>query len=165
MPTIISGLQDVDLGNEAGGASQWNIDYYANQAGKYSSDAQRYRDAAYNDYEAARTSYNQTFSDFQAVPTTPDQATITSILNETYKTVGLLATAAKSSSDLVQFYSDQLSQNGSTPKAVAATQITSLNTYLSKAQSHLNTLLSDTNNLQSDQQNICLLYTSDAADE
>ena len=32
----------------------------------------------------------------------------------------------------MQFYSDQLTQNGATPKSIAATQITNLNSYLSK---------------------------------
>ncbi|MDE1924630.1 MAG: efflux RND transporter periplasmic adaptor subunit [Patescibacteria group bacterium] len=154
LPTIISGLQDVDLGSEAGGASQWNIDYYSSQVSKYNSSAQSYRDAAYNDYETARTSYDQTFSDFKSLSSTPDQATITKILSETYATTGLVATAAKSANDLIQFYSDQLTQNGATPKSTAATQITNLNSYLSKAQSHLSTLLSDVNNLQGDQQSI-----------
>jgi HlyD family secretion protein len=153
LPTIISGVQDVDLGNEAT-AGQWNIDYYKSQAAQYSPSAQLYRDAAYNDYEAARTSYDQTSRDFKALSSTPDTATIESILNETYKTTGLIATAAKSANDLIQFYSDQITQNGGTPKPVANTQITNLNSFLSKAQTHLTALLGDINNLQSDKQSI-----------
>ena len=80
LPTIISGVQDVDLGNEAAGASQWNIDYYASQASKYNSQASAYRDTAYNDYETARASYDQTFSDYQVAPLYPGPKTITSIL-------------------------------------------------------------------------------------
>jgi HlyD family secretion protein len=151
LPAIISGLQDADLGTEAGGASQWNIDYYESQASKYNSEASAYRDAAYNDYIAARTSYDQTFSDYKSLSSTPDQATVTKILQETYQTTGDIATAVKSANNLIQFYSDQLGQNGATPKTIAATQITNLTAYLNKAQTHINTLLSDTNSLQSDQ--------------
>ncbi len=76
------------------------------------------------------------------------------MLGETYKTTGLIATAAKSSYDLIQFYSEQITQNGGAPKSVAATQITNLNSYQSKLQSHLTSLLSDTNSLTTDKNNI-----------
>ncbi len=156
LPAIISGLQDVDLGTEASGGSQWNIDYYVSQTSKYNSEASAYRDTAYNDYIAARTSYDQTFSDYEALSSTPDQATVTKILQETYQTTGAIATAVKSANNLIQFYSDQLGENGATPKPIAATQITNLTSYLNKAQTHINTLLSDTNSLQSDQETITL---------
>jgi HlyD family secretion protein len=154
LPAIMSGLQDINLGTEAGGASQWNIDYYSAQAGQYNINAQSYRNAAYNDYLAARNSYNQTFGDFKTLSSTPDHTTIEKILSETYQTDGLIATAVKSSSDLVQFYIDQLTQNGVTPKSIANTQINNLSSYLSKSQSHLTTLLSDTNTLASDEESI-----------
>jgi len=156
LPAIISGLQDVDLGNEAAGASQWNIDYYESQVSKYSTEATAYRDTAYNDYTAARASYDQTFADYQTLPSTPDQTTITNILQETSSTTAAIATAVKSANNLIQFYNDQLTENGSTPKPIAATQITNLNSYLSKAQTHINTLLGDINSLTSDQQSITI---------
>ncbi|HEY5383159.1 MAG TPA: HlyD family efflux transporter periplasmic adaptor subunit [Candidatus Paceibacterota bacterium] len=151
LPAIISGLQDVDLGIEASGGSQWNIDYYVSQATKYNSAASVYRDTAYNDYIAARTSYDRTFSDYEALSSTPNQATVTKILQETYQTTGAIATAVKSANNLIQFYSDQLGENGATPKPIATTQINNLTSYLNKAQTHINTLLADTNSLQSDQ--------------
>jgi len=156
LPAIISGLQDIDLGSEAAGSGQWNIDYYTSQVSKYSSQASEYREAAYNDYETARASYDQTFSDYKSLSSTPDQATITTILNETYATTGAIATAVKSANNLIQFYNDQISKNGGTPIAVSNTQITKLTSYLSEAQSHINTLLNDTNNLQTDQENITI---------
>lgn len=154
LPAIISGLQDVDLGNEAAGASQWNIDYYESQTSKYSTQASTYRDTAYNDYETARASYDATFADYQALPSTPTQAQITQILQETSDTTAAIATAVKSANNFIQFYNDQLTENGATPKAIAATQISNLTSYLSKAQAHINTLLADTNSVASDQENI-----------
>lgn len=156
LPAIMAGLQDVDFGNEAGGVTQANIDYYENQITKYNSQATSYRDDAYNDYETARASYNQTFADYQALPSTPDQATIVKIMAETSATTADIATAVKSTNNLIQLYNDVLTQNGSTPKTVAATQITNLTSYLSKSQTHINTLLNDTNSLTSDQQNILI---------
>lgn len=154
LPTIISALQSIDLGTDASGGAQWNIDYYADQASKYNPSAPQYRDIAYSDYQAARTSYDQTFADFKSLSATPDQATIEKILQETYTTASLVATAAKSSNDLIQFYSDQLTRAGATPKAIAAVQITNLQSYQTKAQAHITALLSDTNSLQSDKDGI-----------
>ncbi len=154
LPSIMSGLQTIDLGSAAGGSSQWNMDYYEAQAAQYSTAAESYRDDAYNSYETALESYNQTFSDFEAATSSPDRATITQLLSETYQTTGAIATAVKSANDLIQFYTNELTQNGATPKAVAATQLASLDTYLSETQTHLTALLNDTNSLQSDQQNI-----------
>ena len=148
LPAVITALQDIDLGTAAASPNvQWNIDYYENQALKYNSQAASYRDTAYNSYIAARKSYDQTFSDFQALGSAPDQATIEKMLSETSQTSALLATAAKSSYDLIQFYSDQLTQNGITPKTIATTQITNLNTYQSKLQTHITNLLSDQNSI------------------
>jgi len=154
LPTIISGLQDTDLGTEAGGSSQWNIDYYESQAAQYSTQAPSYRDAAYNDYLTARTAYDQALSDFKMATSSPDQVMVEQLLAESYSTTQLLSTAAKSSNDLLQFYTDELTQNGSTPKPISTTQITNLNSYQSKAQSHLATLLSDTNALANDKNSI-----------
>ena len=156
LPDIMAGLQDVDFGSEAGGATQTNIDYYENQIVKYNSQASTYRDSAYNDYQTARLSYNQTFADYQTLPSTPDQATVTKIMAETSKTTADIATAVKSTNNLIQLYNDVLTQNGLTPKSVATTQVANLTSYLSKAQGHINTLLSDSNNLISDQSNIAV---------
>ena len=153
LPDVISGIQDTDLGNEAS-ASQWNIDYYKNQTQQYNANAGTYRDAAYNDYQAARASYDKTFADFQAVSSTPDQATIEKLLVEVHDTVGTIATAVKSANSLIQLYSDAVTQNGGTPKTIATTQITNLNSYLNKSQSHLTALLNDTGSITSDKASI-----------
>ena len=155
LPAIITALQDVNLGNEAASPGvQWNIDYYRDQALRFNTQATSYRDTAYRDYLAARDSYNQTFSDFQSLGATPSQASIESMLTETQTTTALMATAAKSSYDLIQFYSDQLTQNGLAPRPIAATQIASLNTYQSKLQTHITTLLSDENSLTNSKNSI-----------
>ena len=156
LPNVIAALQDTDLGTEASGGTLWNIDFYLNQVEAYNTNinAKSYRDAAYNDYQAARTSYDATFDDFKNVSATPDHATIERMLDETYKTASLMATAAKSANDLVQLYSDQVTLNNRTPVTFATTQITSLQTYQSKLQSHITALLNDTNALANDKGSI-----------
>ncbi len=155
LPAIIASLQDINLGNSASDQNlQSNIDYFQDQAKVYSPLAIEYRNAAYNDFVAARKSYDQTFLDFKSLTATPDKKTIEKMSIETRDTTGLLATAAKSSYDLLQFYSDQLTQHNHTPKTIATTYITNLNTYQTKLQSHLTTLLADQNSIASNKNSI-----------
>jgi multidrug efflux pump subunit AcrA (membrane-fusion protein) len=150
LPAIISGLQDSVTGTGATQGQMWNVDYYKNQAFTYSPLAQSYRDAAYNDYMTARTAYDKTFNDFKGMSSAPDHSAVSAMIDETNKTTSLVANAVKSSNDLIQFYSDQITQNGGTPKALAATQITSLTGYLNKSQSHITALSNDKNQLTND---------------
>ncbi len=156
LPSIMTGLQDVDLGSETNKAQQWNIDWYENAASKYDlSRAQSYRDDAYNTYLAAKASYDATFADYKTVNiATADNATIERILSESYQTIQLSINAVKSANALIQFYSDQLANNNLTAPAIATTQINSLSSYTSKLSSHGSSLFSDVNSIQSDKQNI-----------
>ncbi len=140
LPDIMTNLQSILLGGSAGGSSVWNIDYYKDQTSGYSIQATDYRDIAYKDYITAREAYDKAFNEFKSVPSTPTQSQVEVSLIETQKTAALVTTAIKSANNLIQFYSDQLTRAGVSPKAIAATHITSLNNYQSTAQSHLATL-------------------------
>lgn len=154
LPTIISGLQDINLGTTASGGSQWNVDYYAAIAANYSPLSKLYRDDAYNDYIAARKAYETAMLHFKSAPSSPDQVATDALLKETHDTALQIATAIKSSTALVQFYTDQLTQAGASPKSIATTHISTLNTYASQTQSHITALLGDINTLSSTKQDI-----------
>jgi RND family efflux transporter MFP subunit len=156
MPSIMTGLADIDFGYETNRAQQWNIDWYENQAAQYdATGAQTYRDAAYGAYNAAKASYDQTFADYQKVNIASADATTTeSLLNETYKTAVAVLNAVKASNALIQFYSDKLSAQNLTAPAIASTQITTLSGYTSKLTSHSATLFSDTTGITNDKQSL-----------
>ena len=146
LPTIMTGIQSVDFGTDAAGnANQWNIDYYGTAASKYDSRGNEYRNDAYTAYQAARVSYDKTFADYKAMPATPDAATVEKLLTETYATATLLQNAVKSTYTLIQFYNDQLTQAGLTPKTAATNNLSTLNGYTSKLSPHTTNLLADTN--------------------
>ncbi len=155
LPSVMTGLQNVDFGYDASGASgQWNIDYYGTTAALYNASGNDYRDAAYNAYETARASYDKTFADYKTLPSSPDATTTEKLLTETYKTGVLMQNAVKTSYALIQFYSDQLTQAGKTPRAAATANIASLNTYTSKLNPHVSALLADTNGIASDKSSV-----------
>ncbi len=170
LPSIMTGLQNVDFGYDAAGnGSQWNIDYYGTAATTYDARGAQYRNDAYNAYEAARASYDLTFADYKAMPAQPDQATVEKMLKETYNTSQLVSAAVKSTYALIQFYSDQLTQNGKTPKQSATTNLADLNTYTGKVNPHVTSLLNDTNSLANDkasvdQKQAALTKTQNGAD-
>ncbi len=156
LPTIMTGLQDVDFGSETNKIQQWNIDWYENAASKYDlAHAQDLRDSAYAAYTSAKTSYDATFMDFKNVNLASADATTTeNILSETYTTLGLVTNAVKASNALIQYYSDQLTANNLTVPSIATTQISSLSSYTSKLSSHSSSLLSDSTSISADKQSI-----------
>ncbi|MDE2213316.1 MAG: efflux RND transporter periplasmic adaptor subunit [Patescibacteria group bacterium] len=156
LPSIMSGLEDVDFGTETNKSDQWNIDYYDNAIAKYdATDAQTYRDDAYNSYQTANTSWTTTFNDYKSVDlATASTSTIQSLLTETYNTIGLITNAVKDSNALIQFYSDELTSNNLTTPSIATTQISNLATYTSKLATHSSALLGDTTTIQNDEGNL-----------
>lgn len=153
LPTIMSGLQDTIMGNEAS-ANQGNLDFYSDSAKVYDARADQYRNDAMTAYNNARTAYNQNFTDFKNTDSNSAPATISSIIDETYKTSNTIAEAVKDVNNVVQFYNDVLTQKNIKPIAVAGTQLTALNGYTSKATSHVSDLLAAQTSIQNNQTDI-----------
>jgi RND family efflux transporter MFP subunit len=156
MPSIMTGLADVDFGTETNRAQQWNLDWYENQAAQYNQvSAQTYRDSAYSAYLAAKASYDKTFADYQQVNIANADATTTGkLLKESYDTLVLVLNATKATNALIQYYSDQLGNQNLSQPAIASTQISALAGYTSKLASHTATLFSDTSTITSGKQNL-----------
>lgn len=154
LPSIMTGIQDVDTGTEADHGSQWNIDYYRNATEGWDTSALSYRDDAYNSYSAAKTAYDAGYADYKVTSQTSSTSTIESMVNETYNTTKSVSDAVNSANSFLQFYEDQVKAHGTNPVATADTGISDLSTYISKINSHLSALLADVNTIQSDEQSI-----------
>lgn len=154
LPSIITGLNTIDFGTTASRGTQWNIDYFQVQAAQYASnpaEAQTYRDNAYNAYTTAKASYDKTFADYQSASRGADATTTARLLQETYDTTRLIANAVKLSNSLIQYYQDKLTALNYTPITESTSDLSQLNSYTGKVNSHLTTLLSDINNLRNHQ--------------
>jgi HlyD family secretion protein len=140
LPNIMTGLQDVLMGNEAN-KNQDNCDYYADAVRNYNPSSDQYRDDAVNSYETAVTAFNKSFADFKNITRSSSTDQITAVINETYATSNTIAEAVKDTSNLVQFYSDTLTENNVKPIALAATQLNTLNGFTNLINGHVTDLL------------------------
>ncbi|MFA5087373.1 MAG: efflux RND transporter periplasmic adaptor subunit [Candidatus Paceibacterota bacterium] len=140
LPAIATGLNNLLFGNSFNNY-QTNLDYYTGAGFKYDSKIQQYRDDAYSKYQKAKAAYDQNFSDYKNSTRSMSSDEIESLINETYETTLLLSDAVKSSSDLIQFYKDQLTDESVSPNSLADTHLATLNGYMSKTNSSLSSLL------------------------
>jgi len=149
IPTVIAGLQDMLFSSAPSlGSAQWNIDYYADQAGKYNDKASDFRKDTFDKYQAARAAYDKNFEDYKAAGRFSDIVTIEALMEQTYETTKNIAEAVKSTNNLIQFYKDEFIKRGAVPATTANTHLTVLNSYTSTTNGHLVELLSVINTIK-----------------
>jgi len=147
-PGVMSGLQDILFGYDFA-SNQWNIDYYASAVRGYDENSLQYRDDACEKYQIAREKYDQNFQDYKSTGRFPDNATVESLIGETYETTKDMSEAIKSIINLIQFYQDKLIERGLRVQSLSDTHLNSLNSYTSKTNSYLSSLFSSINSIQS----------------
>jgi len=152
-PDMITTLKDTLMGNQAN-SNQWNMDYYADAANRFNENAYEYREDAYNSYIAARDGYTAAFAAYKLTSRDSDDATVVSILNQSYETALKIATAIKDESNLIQFYKDQLIVHGLTPVALAETHLTKLSTSTGLVNSRISSLLSTRRTIENNTETI-----------
>lgn len=154
VPSIMTNLESILIGDTASNHTQWNIDYYQNAIIAYDNRGTEFRTTAYNDYLAAKSAYDTAFAEYQSLGTAPDTAAIEKSLTDSYAAVRLIARALKSSTTFIQLYIDTSKAHNFTPSSVATAAITSLAGYTNTVNSHLSSLVSYTNSLKQDKQSI-----------
>lgn len=148
LPTVIAGLNSI-LTSYDYDSSQRNLYYYADAIRLYYQDISIVCDETYAKYLAVRKAYDQNFINYKSVSRFSDKTQIEAIINQTYETSRLVAEAIKSASNLIQVYKDKTAEAGRQPKTLADTHLSNLNGYVSKANSHVQSLSSAKNNIQS----------------
>ncbi|TSC77059.1 MAG: Uncharacterized protein G01um101431_242 [Parcubacteria group bacterium Gr01-1014_31] len=151
LPDLMTSLNDILYDNTLDG-SQWNLDYYVNAIKAYDEKVFQYRDAADAAYQTARTAYDENFSDYKEASRFSERAEIEALIDETYETVKGVAEAVKSAANLIQFYVDTLAERRARPQALSATHLNSLNGHTGTTNSHLLSLLSIRNSVQSEKE-------------
>ena len=151
LPDIMTGLKDVDLGTEASRGVQWNIDYYKSAVVTWDPEAGTFRDNAYQTYTTALSSYNTSLADYQATSASSATSSIASIISETARMTQDVQTALNASDALLQLYEGQIKDHNQVPSPFADSSLTNLSNYLSKMNTHVSALLSDSNTITNDQ--------------
>lgn len=149
LPTIMADLQTAVYGNSLSN-SQQNIDFYTNAAYTYDSNVQQFRDSLVKSYQTALDGYTKNFSDYKSTTRFSDNNTIDSIIGETYSTTKDIAQALKDTNNLIQFYKDTLAKNSIKENTTADTQLATINSDASKANSDIVSLLGTQNTIKND---------------
>lgn len=144
LPALIAGLQSI-LYSKSFDPSIENVYYYSNSVETYDASVVKYRNDVIAAYHVARTSYDKNFAAYKATSRFSTNEEIEALIGETYDTTKNIAEAAKSATNLIQFYKDKLIERNLQPSSVADAHLSSLATYTDKTNSHLTSLLSAQN--------------------
>jgi HlyD family secretion protein len=151
LPSIMKGLDDILYGNTFNNY-QDNIDYYNFVTYTYDERVTQYKDSAAASYKTARASYDKNFQDYKSSNRYSDTATVDALITQTYNTSKDIAQSIKDTINLIQFHEDTLTYYNLKINSTADTHITSLSSYLSKANSDISSLFNITSTIKNDKQ-------------
>jgi multidrug efflux pump subunit AcrA (membrane-fusion protein) len=154
LPDVMAGLYNTLFLNTYS-TSQQNIDYYAKGIwGYYDPKSSVWRDAAYNNYQAAKSAYDKNLADYKTASRVSSQTDIDNLISETYETVRAVSDSVKSSANLIQYYKQILTDRSLTIPSAATSALASLNTYITQTNTYLSNILSAKNTIQSDKESL-----------
>ena len=149
LPAIMTDLQNIVYGTNFNNFQQ-NIDFYANTAQTYDPAAATFKSSLAKSYQTALTEYTQNFNDYKSTTRASDNNAINSIVGETYNTTKDIAQAIKDTNNLIQFYKNTLANNSIKENPIADTQLTTINSDSSKADTDISNLLNIQNTISKD---------------
>jgi multidrug efflux pump subunit AcrA (membrane-fusion protein) len=149
LPAIMTDLQGIIYGNTFNNYQQ-NIDYYTYSAYTYDESVMQYKDSLVKSYQIASDEYTKNFSDYKSTTRYSDNATVDSIISETYKTTQDVAQAIKDTNNLIQFYKDTLTKYNIKTSSIADTQLSTVNNDSGKANSDITNMLNTQNSIKND---------------
>lgn len=153
LPSIMTGINIIIYGYTIV-TYQQNVDYYAYNAYTYDDRALQYRASAEASYKTAKAAYDKNFDEYKKSSMFSDNATIDSLINETYETAKSIAQCVRDTNNLIQFYKDALTAKSMNTNTIADTHISSLSSYLSKTNSNISSLFSAASNIKNDKEAI-----------
>lgn len=140
LPSIMTGFESMFFTSSKDLNNQWAIDYFADAVKYYDESAIQYKDDTNAKFRQAREEYNQNFQDYNTIGRFSDPDTVNELITETYNTSKAIAEAVKSANNLIQFYENTLTKKGIKIQSIADTDLTTLNGYTSKLNSHITSL-------------------------
>lgn len=148
LPSIISGLEDILYSYEIGRSEKtissynWNITALVNSVSLDDRGRmQKYINSAEEDYEQARKQYDQNFENYKTASRFSEEKVIEDLLTETIAAAKSMAEAVKSATNVVDSWVDFRTQNDYQIFAAVNQYQSDLQSYTSKTNSHLSSLL------------------------
>ncbi len=160
LPTTITDLYNVLYSKDIGesevsvGSGYWNIDALLNTVGnwEYVDSLKRFQSSATTDYNSARVKYDANFTSYKTATRYSDKTVVEALLNQTIETVRSAAQSAKSSSNYLDAWVDIRNKQSYNIFAKVVEHQSLLATDMGKINSHLTTLISVQNTLQSNRE-------------
>ena len=149
-PVIMNGLNSM-LFNSSYGVSGFDIDYYSDNI-KYfdkSTKADFYQSAAHSAYDLAKDSYTKSYDTYKSTSAFSEKEKIEQLISASYGSSKKISEAVKGAAALIQLYKDTMVANKANVQALAETNLSSLNSYASKASTHQSALLAAQTGLES----------------
>lgn len=141
LPGIMNGLNDMFFkGNVSTG--QWNINWYEGQVPYEDHDkALLYKQDFQEAYNLALSAYTKSSDIYKSTSRTSSDTAVENLILTTYDTVKLISNAVKNANSYVDFVNDSMQKHNLDLPALITSHKALLNTYTSKTNTHLVTLL------------------------
>ena len=146
LPDVLTGLNDL-LNSYQSGAGYLND----SNVRAYGSEAMNYRDGAAVMYYGAKNQYDYNLIHYKNLTRTSATSSIESLISETYSTAKAVADAIKNSKNAVDYIR---SQQSSQSRSDSTTVQNNLNSWTSKVNTHLLSLLSIKNSIENSKNTI-----------
>jgi RND family efflux transporter MFP subunit len=161
LPNVITSLDTVLHGSTVPGrTSEQNENAYSDMVESYDSTVVSYRTTAESAYQTAYASYTQALADFKSTPRDASDATIESLLHESYQAAANLSDALKASTNFLNFVNTTLtSRNLSLPTTLTA-QITTLTSDTTTTNTSVSALADDVASVTSDERAVTAAQAS-----
>ncbi len=151
LPSVITGLDTVLHGTTVPGrTSEQNENAYSDMVEPYDSTVVQYRTLAESSYQTAYAAYTQALNDFKSIPRNADDATIETLINETYQAAADISDALKASTDFLNFVNTTLTNRNLEIPSTLTPQINALVGYTTTTNGNVAALASDAANVTSD---------------
>jgi HlyD family secretion protein len=163
LPSVMTDFYSVLFGNSFS-TYQKNVDYYVASVGDNNETALAYKNDVYAKYQTAKTLYDQNLADYKTTSRYSSTTEIEVLINQSYETIKAISDAAKSANNLIQYYQEKLAEKGLAPATLSGTHLASVQSYMSKTNGYLSSLLSVKNTIQNSKESL-VSVDSDISDQ
>jgi len=154
LPGIMSGLNDIFFKSN-NSTGQPNLSWYEGQVGASDREkAATYGNDVVISYNTARKAYDASFASYKLLSRASSNEIIEASILDTYNTTKTIADTIKTSSNYLDFVKDSMDLNNYDIPTLLTTHKTSLNSYTSKANTDLISLLAIKQTIESAKQTI-----------
>lgn len=139
LPTIMTGLYD-GLYQHNLSPSQQNIDYYRDTLAITNDRATQYRSDLVSQYQSTKNDFDKALADFKTVSRFSATSTIETLIRNVSDVTKETSETVKNLNTFIRLYQESLTGRGATVEAYSTSELTTLDSYSSKMNTHISSL-------------------------